>query len=100
MIKQQKAKLEAERQESLTRLKQIEKRLKKTEVTKNLLEDDSSENSEGGTLLSKKSKSTSKKLSNRSALPKKQARTASAQKRMDEKYARGQEEAGCCNGCN
>ena len=54
MVKEQKRKLQAEREESLNRLKKIEKRLTKTEQTSMLFDSDNettSQNSEDGVLL-------------------------------------------------
>ena len=86
--------MEAERLESLERLKLIEKRLKKTEVTKNLLDEDSSENEDQKLLLSKKTPPK------RATMPKKQQRSKAEQQKMEDKYAKGQEDAGCCSACS
>ena len=59
MVKEQKRKLQAEREESLNRLKKIEKRLTKTEQTSMLFDSDNettSQNSEDGVLIKRPGK--------------------------------------------
>ena len=72
MVKEQKRKLQAEREESLNRLKKIEKRLTKTEQTSMLFDSDNettSQNSEDGVLLKRPGKKAGakKQLYTRSA---------------------------------
>ena len=95
-IKEEKRKLEAERSESMARLKQIEKRLNKTEQTSKLWEDDSEENTDDELILRAKKQ----RLAARSNLPRKQKKSANEMDRLSVRNTANDDESCCKTGCN